>query len=117
MPVKITLYAEHIAVGTDVVNYALKLGAALGEYVETDPPIKTQNGAGRSQSVDRRTLHDRGFRGQGTLKEAAYETLRSEMGSSAFSRGDAIAALVSNDWDQQQAQSAVHGLIKTGHIA
>lgn len=115
MPVKITLYAEHIAVGTEVVNFALKAGAALGEYVETDPPIK--NGAGRSQTPDRRTLHDRGFRGQGTLKEAAYETLRSEMGSSAFSRGDAIAALVSNDWDQQQAQSTVHGLIKTGHIA
>jgi hypothetical protein len=39
------------------------------------------------------------------------------MGISTFSRGDAIAALVANDWDQQQAQSAVHGLLKTGHIA
>ena len=44
MPVKITLYAENIAVGTEIVNFALKVGGALSGYdINVEAPLT--NGA------------------------------------------------------------------------
>lgn len=42
MPVKIILYVENIAMGTRVVEQAVASGAALGEFVQSDPPIKVK---------------------------------------------------------------------------
>ena len=116
MPVKITLYAENIAVGTEVVNYALKAGAALGEYVETDPPIKSQNDVGRTQTGDMRRLHDIRFRGKGSQKQKAYALLQRVYGEGQFSLSEARDVLRSRNWSQSKSMQVVAALVKTGHI-
>jgi hypothetical protein len=40
MPVKITLFVENVARGTALVEHAIADGAALGEFVEVEAPIK-----------------------------------------------------------------------------
>ena len=59
MPVKITLFAENIAVGTEIVNFALKVGGALSVYdPKAEAPI--MNGAAKKtyKRTDPATLYD-----------------------------------------------------------
>lgn len=116
MPVKIVLYAENIAVGTEVVSFALKAGAALDRYEQSDPPIKP-NGTGRNVSPDERRLYDKGFRGKGSLKQQAFGHLSRMFGDEPFTRADAVNELRCADWDHAQATQTVAALVKTGHIA
>ena len=59
MPVRIVLYAENIADGTEIVNFALKIGGALSVYdPKADAPVA--NGAAKKtyKRTDPKTLFD-----------------------------------------------------------
>lgn len=122
MPVKIVLYAEDISVGTEIVNFALKVGGALSVY---DPNVDAPLGSnGTAPELPRRgpvralRLSDghAPFRGTATIKEQAYKALRREFGGGEFTLKQANDALAAADWDEAQATSAVHGLRKTKHL-
>ena len=52
MPVKIVLYAENIADGTEIVNFALKVGGALSVY---DPNVEAPLANGAAKKTYKRT--------------------------------------------------------------
>jgi|Cruoilmetagenom7_1024161.scaffolds.fasta_scaffold09569_7 hypothetical protein len=119
MPVKIVLYAEDIATGTEIVNFALKVGGALSMYdPNSKAPIKRNSTAGaRSESIRAlQVVPGITFRGKDTLKEQAYKVLGKAFGNDKFSIKAAHEALDAANWDEAQGKAAVHGLRKTGHL-
>ncbi len=75
MPVKIVLYAENIADGTEIVNFALKVGGALSVY---DPNVEAPlaNGAAQKKTykrTDPATLYELS---EGTEITVASESVR-----------------------------------------
>lgn len=125
MPVRITIIAEDIKIGTEVLEYAISTGCAVERYEsDVDSPLA----APKKKKVRQKDKEPR-YNGpylvakpkdakpfqEGSLRERGSETVKTIGGQR--SRVEWTRELAGVEFNETQAKSIVSGLIKSGHLA
>jgi len=124
MATKITLLAQDIKVGTEIVQFALASGAAIMEYGESDSPLakpklkKKRKPAGprRDQNTMLKLLAS--FQGKfqsGSLRNRAYEDLLNGNVNEATRRGW-VQECTNLGYSPTQSTTLIAGFLKQGAI-
>ncbi len=128
MPVRITILAEDIAKGTEVLEYAISNGCAVERYENgIDSPLaaskKKKLKAGRRHPVKepryggKYKLEGENEFQTGSLRFRGMESVRG-LSYDLLSRVEWTRALAeTGDYAETQAKSIISGLIKSGNLA
>ena len=126
MATKITLLAQDIKVGTEVVQFALASGAAIMEYVECDSPLaKPKAKKKRKPAPPRRDQNTQlvlapeiapRFQ-QGSMRAEAFGRLMEGTGSvESDTRRGWVKELQDKGYSPTQATTLIAGFLKQGAI-
>jgi hypothetical protein len=126
MPVRIILIAKNIAIGTEVLAYALHEGCAVEQVLQIEPPIGAPKAKAMKQLTKGTTGYKRGGKlelrpdvsyGSGTLRAQAYEMLCEYLKTNAAHEPKVfIECLEEGGWSSTQARQVFAALKKTKGI-